>query len=39
VDVLFLDGSVHFVKESIDRASWRALGTRSGGEAFSADSL
>jgi prepilin-type processing-associated H-X9-DG protein len=39
VNLLFLDGSVRFVKESIDRASWRALGTRSGGEVVSADSL
>jgi prepilin-type N-terminal cleavage/methylation domain-containing protein/prepilin-type processing-associated H-X9-DG protein len=37
VNILFLDGSVHFVKDSIDRASWRALGTRAGGEVVSAD--
>lgn len=36
VNVLFLDGSVRFAKESIDRMSWRALGTRSGGEIVSA---
>jgi len=36
VNVLFLDGSVHFVKETIDSATWRALGTRQGGEVISA---
>ena len=30
VNVLFLDGSVHFVKETIDRATGRATGTRAG---------
>ncbi|HEX8199448.1 MAG TPA: DUF1559 domain-containing protein [Isosphaeraceae bacterium] len=34
---LFADGSVHFLKEGIDLATYRALGTRSGGEAISAD--
>ena len=32
VNVLLGDGSVRFVKESIDLATWRGLGTRSGGE-------
>ncbi len=36
VNVLFLDGSVRFVKETIDRATWRAVGTRQGGEVVSA---
>ena len=35
VNVLFLDGSVHFVKQTIDRATWRATGTRAGGEVVS----
>ncbi len=32
VNLLMGDGSVRFVKDSIDLASWRALGTRAGGE-------
>ncbi len=31
-----LDGSVHFVSDTIDRNTWRALSTRSGGEVFQA---
>ncbi len=27
-----MDGSVHFVKDSIDARVWSALGTRMGGE-------
>ena len=32
VNVLLMDGSVRFVKSSIPLATWRALGTRAGGE-------
>jgi prepilin-type N-terminal cleavage/methylation domain-containing protein/prepilin-type processing-associated H-X9-DG protein len=32
VNVLLGDGSVRFVTNGIDRATWRALGTRAGGE-------
>jgi prepilin-type N-terminal cleavage/methylation domain-containing protein/prepilin-type processing-associated H-X9-DG protein len=32
VNVLYMDGSVHFIRSSIDPANWRALGTRAGGE-------
>jgi len=32
VNVVFADGSVHFVRDSINFATWQALGTRSGGE-------
>jgi prepilin-type N-terminal cleavage/methylation domain-containing protein/prepilin-type processing-associated H-X9-DG protein len=32
VNVLFMDGSVRFITNSIDQATWRALGTRNGGE-------
>lgn len=35
VNVLFLDGRVSFVKESIDPAAWHAIGTRSGNEVVS----
>jgi hypothetical protein len=37
VNVLFADGSVKFVKDSIDIRMWMALGTRSGGEVISSD--
>jgi len=33
----FADGSVRFVKESVNLATYRALGTRAGGEVVSAD--
>ena len=39
VNLLNGDGSVRFVKDSIAIATWRALGTRNGGEVISADSL
>jgi prepilin-type processing-associated H-X9-DG protein/prepilin-type N-terminal cleavage/methylation domain-containing protein len=32
VNALFMDGSVHFVSNSISQPTWRALGTRAGGE-------
>jgi prepilin-type processing-associated H-X9-DG protein len=38
VNVLFGDGSVKFVKNSIARNTWWGLGTRNGGEVLSADS-
>ena len=38
VNALFCDGHVGFVKDSINLATWRALGTRAGGEVVSADS-
>jgi prepilin-type N-terminal cleavage/methylation domain-containing protein/prepilin-type processing-associated H-X9-DG protein len=38
VNVLFGDGSVKFVKNSINPPTWSALGTRAGGEVISADS-
>lgn len=37
--VLVMDGSVHFVKETIDSRVWAALGSRSGGEVVSADAF
>ncbi len=38
VNVGLADGSVRFIKDSIDRATWRALGSMNGGEVISADS-
>jgi prepilin-type N-terminal cleavage/methylation domain-containing protein/prepilin-type processing-associated H-X9-DG protein len=32
VNALFMDGSVRFVRDTVPLATWRALGTRSGGE-------
>ncbi len=33
VQTVFMDGSVHFIGNSVDRALWQALSTRDGGEA------
>ena len=37
VNVGFMDGSVRFVKNTVNLPTWWALGTRNGGEAISAD--
>jgi prepilin-type processing-associated H-X9-DG protein len=39
VNVLFLDGSVKFVKESVNQMTWWAIATRAGGEVVSADAF
>jgi prepilin-type N-terminal cleavage/methylation domain-containing protein/prepilin-type processing-associated H-X9-DG protein len=39
VNVLFGDGSVKFVKDSVNLQAWRALGTRAGGEVIGSDSF
>ncbi len=39
VNVAFMDGSVKFVKSTINRDTWRAIGTKAGGEVVSADAL
>lgn len=39
VNLLMGDGSVRFVKSSVNLAPWRALGTIAGGETISADSF
>jgi len=39
VNVVLADGSVRFVKDSINIGTWRALGTKAGGEIISADAL
>jgi prepilin-type N-terminal cleavage/methylation domain-containing protein/prepilin-type processing-associated H-X9-DG protein len=38
VNALMADGSVRFIKDSIQRATWWALGTKAGSETVSADS-
>jgi prepilin-type N-terminal cleavage/methylation domain-containing protein/prepilin-type processing-associated H-X9-DG protein len=38
VNALMGDGSVHFVKSTINGSTWRALGTIAGGEVVSSDS-
>ena len=38
VNVGLLDGSVKFIKQSINPTAWRALATKAGGEVISADS-
>jgi prepilin-type processing-associated H-X9-DG protein len=38
VNTLFGDGSVRFVKNSVNQQTWWSLGTKSGGEVVSADS-
>jgi prepilin-type N-terminal cleavage/methylation domain-containing protein/prepilin-type processing-associated H-X9-DG protein len=37
-NMLMADGSVHFIKDSVNRLTWWALGTRNGGEIVSSDS-
>jgi prepilin-type N-terminal cleavage/methylation domain-containing protein/prepilin-type processing-associated H-X9-DG protein len=39
VNVLFGDGSVRFIKSTVDYRIWYAVGSRAGGEIVSADSL
>lgn len=38
VNVAFADGSVKFIKDTVNPGTWRALGTMNGGEVISADS-
>jgi prepilin-type processing-associated H-X9-DG protein len=35
VNVLFADGSIHFINDNINLTIWQALGTRAGGELIS----
>jgi prepilin-type N-terminal cleavage/methylation domain-containing protein/prepilin-type processing-associated H-X9-DG protein len=39
VNLLFCDGHVAFVKDTVGLAAWRAIATRAGGEVVSADGL
>jgi len=39
VNVLFMDGSVRFVKNGVSYAAWHAIGSQSGGELVSLDQL
>lgn len=39
VNVVSVDGSVRFVKDSVNIEAWRALGTMAGGEVISSDAL
>ncbi len=39
VNVGFLDGSVHFIKNSVSQTTWWALATKAGGEIISSDSF
>ncbi|WP_435015652.1 DUF1559 domain-containing protein [Tundrisphaera sp. TA3] len=39
VNTLFADGSVRFIKNTIDRMTWWKLGTRAGGEVVSSDAF
>ena len=38
VNVTMADGSVRFIKDTVNRQTWMALGTKAGGEVISADS-
>lgn len=37
VNVALMDGSVRFIRDALDLATWRALGTRQGGEVLTGD--
>ncbi|WP_422929717.1 DUF1559 domain-containing protein [Singulisphaera sp. PoT] len=39
VNAAFVDGHIAFIKDSVNAPTWRALGTRAGGEVVSADSF
>ena len=39
VNALFADGSVHFIKDSVNQNIWWGLGTRNGGEVISSSSF
>ena len=39
VNILFADGSVRFIKNSVNLAAWQAIGTVAGGEVVSSDAF
>ncbi|MBX6311956.1 MAG: DUF1559 domain-containing protein [Isosphaeraceae bacterium] len=39
VNTLFADGSIRFIKNTVDLATWRAIGTVAGGEVVSSDAF
>ena len=39
MNVLYCDGHIQFVKDSISLLTWRGLSTRAGGEVISADAF
>jgi prepilin-type processing-associated H-X9-DG protein len=39
VNVAFADGTVRFIKDSINATTWRAVGTKAAGEVISADAF
>jgi prepilin-type processing-associated H-X9-DG protein len=39
VNVLLADGSVRFIKDSVNANTWWGIGTKAGGEVISADSF
>jgi prepilin-type processing-associated H-X9-DG protein len=39
VNVVRVDGSVTFIRDSIDLVNWRAFGTRSGGEVLTSNAF
>ena len=39
MNVMFCDGHVQFIKDTINPVTWTALGTRNGGEVISADAF
>ena len=38
-NLVLMDGSVRFIKDSVSLTIWNALGTRAGGEVISADAF